>query len=261
MANKNYSEFPAGTPDPAKIFLQADPVTGELEKIFIQSAAGNVDELQIKSATGFTTSALLKFLIASGLLQVGSIAPTSCHIISQPAQTGTTVPILRLIHPDLGNNSAASLSIGVDDSDSYLQIIGKKLVSGKEFNILLGGASYITGRDNAFIIGYGASNPVLQMVKTGVTGTLITHASSTPSARVLKVQASPSQTANIFEVTDSSGGVQLAVKPSGVQLPSRSTTQINSITGMVPGQTVFDNTIAKLKFWNGSAWETVTSSL
>src|SRR5688572_8780795 len=33
MANKRYDEFPAGTYDTAKIFLQADSATGELEKV------------------------------------------------------------------------------------------------------------------------------------------------------------------------------------------------------------------------------------
>jgi len=33
MANKTYKDFPAGTYDTSKIFLQADALTGELEKI------------------------------------------------------------------------------------------------------------------------------------------------------------------------------------------------------------------------------------
>lgn len=33
MANKRYDEFPAGAYDTSKIFLQADPITGALEKI------------------------------------------------------------------------------------------------------------------------------------------------------------------------------------------------------------------------------------
>lgn len=33
MANKKYNEFPSGTYDTSKIFLQADPSTGELEKV------------------------------------------------------------------------------------------------------------------------------------------------------------------------------------------------------------------------------------
>lgn len=33
MANKRYDQFPAGTYDPTKIFLQADPLTGALEKV------------------------------------------------------------------------------------------------------------------------------------------------------------------------------------------------------------------------------------
>jgi hypothetical protein len=35
MPNKRYDQFPAGTYDPAKILLQADPSTGELEKILL----------------------------------------------------------------------------------------------------------------------------------------------------------------------------------------------------------------------------------
>jgi hypothetical protein len=37
MANKRYDEFAAGTYDTAKIFLQADPSTGELEKVNLPS--------------------------------------------------------------------------------------------------------------------------------------------------------------------------------------------------------------------------------
>lgn len=40
MAVKKYNEFPAGTYDPAKILLQADPVTGELEKIELGDVPG-----------------------------------------------------------------------------------------------------------------------------------------------------------------------------------------------------------------------------
>lgn len=35
MANKKYQDYPAGTYDTSKIFLQADPTTGALEKIFL----------------------------------------------------------------------------------------------------------------------------------------------------------------------------------------------------------------------------------
>ena len=35
MANKKYNEFPEGTYDTTKIFLQADPTTGALEKVLL----------------------------------------------------------------------------------------------------------------------------------------------------------------------------------------------------------------------------------
>jgi hypothetical protein len=40
MANKKYPDFPAGTYDTAKIFLQSDPVTGALEKVNLPAVGG-----------------------------------------------------------------------------------------------------------------------------------------------------------------------------------------------------------------------------
>ena len=42
MANKKYTDFPAGTYDTNKIFLQADPVTGALEKVNLPAASSGV---------------------------------------------------------------------------------------------------------------------------------------------------------------------------------------------------------------------------
>ena len=38
------------------------------------------------------------------------------------------------------------------------------------------------------------------------------------------------------------------------------TSQIDALTGMVAGDTVFDSDLGKVKFYNGTNWKTVTSS-
>lgn len=63
MADKRYDEFTAASPDPLKIFLQADPVTGELTKIFVGALMGGgggniVDTLQDTLDAGFTSTGL-----------------------------------------------------------------------------------------------------------------------------------------------------------------------------------------------------------
>lgn len=41
MANKKYPDFPPGTYDTTKIFLQSDPVTGALEKVNLPAISGS----------------------------------------------------------------------------------------------------------------------------------------------------------------------------------------------------------------------------
>lgn len=43
-------------------------------------------------------------------------------------------------------------------------------------------------------------------------------------------------------------------------ITNQTTTEINAKTNMVAGTLRYDSTLNKLKFYNGSAWETVTSS-
>jgi hypothetical protein len=47
--------------------------------------------------------------------------------------------------------------------------------------------------------------------------------------------------------------------PQGVVFPQLSTTQINSLTGQAKGTMVFDNTLNLMKYWDGSAWQSVTN--
>lgn len=51
------------------------------------------------------------------------------------------------------------------------------------------------------------------------------------------------------------------VNNSTIIVKNYTTTQISAITGMVKGTIVFDSTTNKLKVYNGTAWETVTSAV
>ena len=45
-----------------------------------------------------------------------------------------------------------------------------------------------------------------------------------------------------------------------VKLQNLSTTQINALTGMTRGETVYNTTLEQICFYNGTAWQKVTSA-
>ena len=57
MANKKYTDFPAGTYNTSKIFLQADAVTGELEKVNLPTVPAGQTPYTLKTFLGPITSA------------------------------------------------------------------------------------------------------------------------------------------------------------------------------------------------------------
>jgi hypothetical protein len=50
------------------------------------------------------------------------------------------------------------------------------------------------------------------------------------------------------------------LKETTVVLKSYTTAEVNALTSMEAGTIVYDSTATALKFYNGSAWETVTSA-
>jgi len=50
------------------------------------------------------------------------------------------------------------------------------------------------------------------------------------------------------------------IQDSTIVLKTYTTTEIAALTGMVAGTLVYDSTATSLKFYNGTAWETVTSA-
>ena len=52
----------------------------------------------------------------------------------------------------------------------------------------------------------------------------------------------------------------IAFAGAPVMLPKFTTTEINALASPQEGWEVFDTTIHKKKFYNGTAWETITSA-
>lgn len=77
MARKKYTDFPAGTYDTSKFFLQSDPVTGALEKINLPAIGSssyqplNGDLLAIAALTG-TAGILTKTAVDAWTLDTNS---------------------------------------------------------------------------------------------------------------------------------------------------------------------------------------------
>ncbi|HEY9663974.1 MAG TPA: hypothetical protein V6C65_36450, partial [Allocoleopsis sp.] len=80
MANKRYDQFPTGTYNTAKIFLQADGATGALEKINLPSA-DTLLPVQVGNSG--------KFLQTNGITTSWASALTSVDTTANYTWTGT----------------------------------------------------------------------------------------------------------------------------------------------------------------------------
>lgn len=58
-------------------------------------------------------------------------------------------------------------------------------------------------------------------------------------------------------VVDSS--VVSKIKSTGILFPSFTTSERDALTGVDTGSTIYNSTTNKLNFYNGSAWEAITS--
>lgn len=85
MANKRYDQFPAGAYDTAKIFLQADPTTGALEKINLPSA-----DTLLPTQVGNSG----KFLTTNGTTASWANLPAAIMAIGGTVTSGTAGSIL-----------------------------------------------------------------------------------------------------------------------------------------------------------------------
>lgn len=73
MSHKKYIDFPAGTYDTAKIFLQADPATGALQKVNLPSTASYTGTANRIAVTGSVIDISLTFVGQSSITTLGII--------------------------------------------------------------------------------------------------------------------------------------------------------------------------------------------
>jgi hypothetical protein len=164
MANKNYSEFPTGTFDPAKILLQSNPTTGELEKILLSDF--NLQQIITNGAalTGDVniTQGTETFNITSG---------------SFDASENATEFIL--------NKFSAYMSASADDFNFFAEINvtnqGIWLAAwdhGVKFNAVLG---------NQDLTIFHGSDPLFEFTKEGKFGIRRTDAGTNPPTAQLHI--------------------------------------------------------------------------
>lgn len=103
------------------------------------------------------------------------------------------------------------------------------------------------------------------ILKTGTylesVSTKATNSGKVPGASLEKFVINLLKNATCcIKVLDGATIQNSTVQNSTIVLKVYTTTQINALTGMVAGTLVYDSTATALKFYNGSAWEVVTSS-
>lgn len=87
MANKRYDQFPAGTYNATDIFLQADPTTGELEKIALGDIPSGgpalyIDGTVTNNAAGVLTTLSTFSIPANTLSAIGHFIRLQCYLTS-----------------------------------------------------------------------------------------------------------------------------------------------------------------------------------
>lgn len=135
MAQKRYDQFSAGTYDPTKIFLQADPTTGALEKILLPKADGSDGYIQFAISGLWQGDSELFWDNTNKRLSVGPVAASGHVAFSSAPNPAAVSPILRLINPTGTIDSGASLCLGVDDTDNYVRITGYNGAAGAQLYI------------------------------------------------------------------------------------------------------------------------------
>jgi hypothetical protein len=120
---KKYTDFPAGTYDTSKIFLQADPTTGDLEKVNLPSLSGN-NPLIVSLApdsnntgSGLNTCATYAIPAGSGI-QPGTVFEVWSFFHYLTSSGSKTIRL------DLG---LQSLSLYTNTSIVYVQLYSKIL--------------------------------------------------------------------------------------------------------------------------------------
>lgn len=69
------------------------------------------------------------------------------------------------------------------------------------------------------------------------------------------------QSASVIATVGTASQTVLTIYPNGsIALRSHTTAERDALTNLAAGQTIYNSTTNKLNFYNGSAWEAVTSA-
>lgn len=219
MANKRYDQFPAGTYDTSKIFLQADPLTGALEKINLPD-------------------------VVNALLKDGSVQLTAdwnagefniiLEKISTP--THTTYPAIQLINQTsgLGMYSPHILFLGRTSAGAL-----------RYFRILSNGDSFA----------FQASNDGVTFNQIGAISSGGTWSFSGASFSSSGVLSCSSITTSGVATSALSAGT--SIKPW--EQPRLTSVQIAAIASPVEGSFCYNKTTKKMNFYDGTAWREIQS--
>ena len=102
--------------------------------------------------------------------------------------------------------------------------------------------------------------PTVRITNTGTADSLIVEDSANPDATPLVINNGGSVAIGTTTVNGSCL-LQMTSTTKGFRPPSMTTTQRNAIATPLAGVMIYNNTTNKLNFYNGTAWEQVTSAI
>ena len=167
----------------------------------------------------------------------------------------------------IGKNTLANLNTG----NFNVAIGNTALVSTKGGNntgIGYSAGSNLTTGTNNTIIGYntglgittGGKNTIIGASISGLATSLSNTIILADGDGVIRYYCNSAGSTGIGTSTpNASAKLDVSSTTQGVLLPRMTTTQKNAISSPVEGLEVYDSTLKKKCFYNGTAWETITS--
>jgi len=274
MAGKRYDQFSSGTYDKTKIFLQGDPTTGALEKVnlptpgdapldLVIDAIGSTptDALTVENTTAATsgntefspaiifkghawdgsTSALIEIRCYINTLSGGA---KGYLIFEYRVNSGTWTTLMTLGQSAGGVNTGVGFggALPGNTASATLSTIGS-ITNNLGLNVAGGTLVQSFG---ATLLSASGANPtaILKLADSTAYKSVVTRAA------LVAGQASNGDDSAILEAVS---------KTKGLLPPRMTSAQKNAISSPGPGLMVYDETLAKLCLFTGSAWETITS--
>lgn len=178
MSSKKYTDFPAGTYNTAKIFLQADATTGALEKVNLPTITSGYSQNTLVDAnnSGSNPQTIGSLVVPSSVLDV--IGKTIHIVAVGEILSSTGTPQLGTSFESLGGLTVVGSTTGSFQSDYYIVRTSSTTVKGYG---RITRVNSISASSNTFVI----------TLATGNTGTfrLIQSVGAANTMYVLSINA------------------------------------------------------------------------